>query len=283
MFHPEFFQNFDRQNLDGVNSVLNVAITPKDLILTVDCAICLSREAGMSCVTSCGHSFHYECLRIAIVNGADHLVNSRCPICRAGLYSGILLPEGPADAQGVRPPPRELAFERYYMELPRSMNNNIGERLERLMLPVVLEEAVIPKMKRLGLADWQKYYGPYPVEISMYHGTRTVALVPGIVSELNAWWAHKDRTYENYKVSTLKCRELLRSISMSSQFLEFNLTYAPLASLHSNRHVEASILAQPQIEAATIIKTGKYVMIALVLFGAYRKVKKFFGDKPREQ
>jgi len=75
-----------------------------------------------------------------------------------------------------------------------------------------------------------------------------VALIPGLVSELTMFWLHRARTYENYQVSVLRCRELLRRVDASAQFLEYNVKYAPIAALYrSQGAVQVALLANPDM------------------------------------
>jgi len=187
-------------------------------------------------------------------------------------------PQVPINAPGVQPAADAMInTDRYFVDLVRSSNIMTGERLERKMMPLILETSTVPNLKVMGLSAYQKYYGAAPFELSCRWGTKKVALLPGLVSELNAFWMHKEPTMDNYKVLVLKCRELLRGWNVTSQFYEFNLTYAPIASLFCTRqHSEAAILSQPGLELTTVVKVAKWgIVIGVVgmVFSWFRPKK----------
>ena len=58
------------------------------------CPICLGllssdKENGPAIRTACGHIFHTECLKQAIMNGENLKPNAVCPVCRAPILIGV--------------------------------------------------------------------------------------------------------------------------------------------------------------------------------------------------
>jgi len=132
--------------------------------------------------------------------------------------------------RGVNASPREL----FYVRVAESSCVMIGNHLERKYYPLILQEYEIPVLSSLGIRKISQMFGKYPIELSWFSTTKKVLLLPGIVEELQLFWSHTPFTLENYKVSVMRCSNLLRGINGSAKFLLANQKYAPLVALLNN-------------------------------------------------
>jgi len=265
-FANNVFENFERQNLFSGNSLFKVVVEQNQM---VDCVICMDHSVGLRATCVCGHAFHFGCLREVMFG---RLAAGRiCPTCRTPLLDrslGVGLPDVPGDAgeggQAV------ITNHQFFVPIA-NRGMMIGENKERVMLPCVLETIELPKVliefdnpTPVEFCPPQLYYGRTPKHTIQVRGTAKVCLVPGLVAELQMFWLHKERTYDNYCLSVLRCRELLRKVCGNAMFIEYNLRYAPVAALYQSRGaMEVAALVNPNF-----VPKGKWIkdMIMFVLF-----------------
>lgn len=252
--------NFLQQRLRGIdtspihNSCSLFALFILEDLLPEPCSICREHSPGKAVMTICGHAFHYACLRPVLFGTPN--IGAVCPDCRHGLYSGgtygvpipPLLPAGamPEALVEVNAPVLvQLANNRYFVKNVGAMGT-LGESREHDVFPILLQQHSLPTIWKAGLHSLQFYYGRFPFEFYFRNGHTKILLLPGLVDDLLSFWAHRDKTYENYQVSVLRCRELLRRVDSDADFLRFNMQYGPIVSLYrSQGTVDLALLANP--------------------------------------
>jgi hypothetical protein len=245
-------------NFQIMDSLYNVRIIEN--VAGQECSICQVDNSTVYVATVCNHIFCWMCLRRWLFERTR--LYPTCPMCREPLENnnlGIPRPnpvlEVPAERagdnvnveNGLQPDNNMVivqndrqrsidacARELFYVRVLESNCAMIGNHLERKYFPLILQEYELPVLSSLGFRKISKFFGNYPVELSWYKSTRKVLLLPGIVEELQMFWSHTPFTLENYKVSVMRCSNLLRGINGTAKFLLANQKYAPLIALLDN-------------------------------------------------
>lgn len=206
-----------------------------------------------------------------------------CPNCRIPLHNaelGIPVPLVPlhvnADMQGNL----NVATNQVFVHVENQFSV-LGEQKERVLFPLFLEAIKVPVMTNLvqvrsGVSHpfegvefirQNLYYGRTPQHQATGMTWKKVGLIPGLTAELNMFWLYRDRTYDNFCLSVLRCRELMRKVSGSAAFLEYNMQYAPIAALYrSQGAMEVAVLAQPNVVKPRFSDWQDWLLLLLGLF-----------------
>ncbi len=269
-FRDNVFEGFERQNLFVGNSLFRVVLDSDGL--TQDCPICMGNEyGGVAAICACGHKFHASCLRPIMLSS---LPGARlCPTCRTPLLVaelGIPVPVVPPLAEGVQNlgGQHNVVLNQVFVNIGNQFSL-LGEQRERVLFPLMLEAVKVPVLDA-ALENNQiqdlLFYGRVPLHVARRYRWKKVPLIPGLVAELSMFWLHRDRNYDNYCLSVLRCRELLRKVTGIASFLEYNMQYAPIAALYrSQGAIEVAILANPNVVPDVGINWKKLLVIFMII------------------
>lgn len=210
----------------------------------------------------CGHKLHLSCLRPLMLSALPGQRN--CPTCRLPLLNGELgvpVPLAAPDPMAGMLGHMNIATNQAFVEVGNQMMV-IGEQKERVLFPMYLEAVRVPVLvgltqfrpegelpfEGLDCIRWNLFFGKVPQHRATDMIWKKVGLIPGLTAELRLFWLHRDRTYDNFCLSVLRCRELMRKVSASAEFLEYNMQYAPIAALYrSQGAMEVAMLVQPNV------------------------------------
>jgi len=243
-FRNKGFENFVRQS--SIDRLFDLTLLSNDTIVQDDCAYCLEPlMTGKVCRASCGHAFHYGCIRPMLFT-YNHGAKV-CPFCQHNLFNanyGIPCPRFIGDDRQLGP----LATVQNFVELTTPFNGMLGESRERKMFPLVSESVSIPHfvltIDNLGTL----FTGRVPQHTASITGDLIVQLVPGLLSELRMFWLGKEKNLDNFHLSKLRCEQLLRKVAIDADYCEFNLRVAPLAALYNNYNsLVTDVLIQPEL------------------------------------